>query len=517
MWLATVVTLGPALAYPAGWDELVYHGVLPRRWLAEGRPEFYPDLPYSAFPSLCEILFWLIAPLESVIAPRLLIWVCWMLGLLVLGRLVRRQVAGEASVCLTCAFMLGPATLMISANCYVESLQMLNVGAILLAADLKSNGDTRRAERAPPVLLGVLAGGAAAAKLTGLTVLLLPCLWYVGWMLSDRTTWRVAARRMFVALAVAVGVALPFYVRAWWGTGNPFYPYFAEWFRSDPARLEMSRFHHEIGGAFFGVRSLETFVAGPILLAFNDRLYDGSFGWQFLLLLVLGAFALESLVRGRFGRLVAWPAFVSVWLYVGWYLTAQQARFAVPMLFAVVILASFGLRRLRGSLRRWALVLLLATTVASLPWKTAGYYFGSWETVLGFWTWRDYVDDGTDSRYLPLVEAIREQTPADAKLLLLIEHRGLYLPRANLIGTPFFQEAIFTPPEQFATTDRVMEVLGRNQITHLVIAKSAVGPDQAPEWWERMAPLFRAIDDCERQNRLRVVWESEQSVILAVR
>ena len=128
-----------------------------------------------------------------------------------------------------------------------------------------------------------------------------------------------------------------------------------------------------------------------------------------------------------------------------------------------------------------------------------------------------YVDDGTDRRFLPLVEAIREHTPPEAKLLLLIEHRGLYLPRNNVIGTPFFQEAIFTPPEEFATPDRVLEVLEQNQITHLVVAKSAVGPDRAPEWWERLSPLLRGIDECERQGRVRVVWESEQHVLFAVR
>ncbi len=520
LWLALLaagVTLGPALAYPSGWDELVYHGVLPRRWQADGGPEFYADLPYSAFPSLCEVLFWLMAPLESVIAPRLLIWVCWILGLMVLDRLVRRQVAGEASVIVTCAFMLSPATLMISANCYVESIQLLNVAAILLAVSLKSSDSGTTAERAPPLLLGILAGGAAAVKLTGLTVLLLPCLWYFGRVWQDRSTWRVMASRMSVYLAVAIGICLPFYWRAWSATGNPFYPYFGEWFSSDLARLEMSRFHHDIGGSFFGVRSVETFITGPVLLAFNDRLFDGSFGWQALVILGLAIVALVSIFCRRVGRLALWPAIVSATLYVFWYLTAQQARFAVPTLVAAVVLASFGLRLLHRTLRRWVLVLLLATTFASLPWKTVGYYLGSWETVLGFWTWSDYVDDGTDQRYLPLVNAIREHTPPEAKLLLLIEHRVLYLPRANVIGTPFFQEAIFTPSEEFATPDRVLEVLERNQITHLVVAKSAVGPDRAPEWWDRMSPLLRSIDECERQGRLRVVWESEQHVLFGVR
>lgn len=520
LWLALIVasvTLGPALAYPAGWDELVYHGVLPRRWLVDGRPAFYSDLPYSAFPSLCEVLFWLMAPLESVIAPRLLIWACWILALMILVRLVRRQVPVNASVMVTCAFMLSPATLMISANCYVESLQMLNVAAILLAVRLRSNDSGAAAVRGPPVILGILAGGAAAVKLTGLTAILLPCLWYFIAACHHRSAWRGAARRTVIATLAAVGVGLPFYFRAWSATGNPFYPYFGEWFSSNPARWEMSRFHHELGGSFFGVRSLETFVAGPLLLAFQERLYDGSFGWQFLGILLLAAIAIIAVLHRRVARLAVWPASVSAMFYGFWYLTAQQARFGVPMVLAAVVVASFGLRLLRRSLRRWAMVVLLAASLASVPWKTAGYYCGSWETVLGFWTWADYVDDGTDRRYMPLVEAIRERTPPPAKLLLIIEHRGLYLPRANVIGTPFFQEAIFTPPERFGEPDRVLEVLQRNQITHLVVAKSDAGPDRAPDWWNRLSPLLRAFDECERQGRLQVVWESDQHVIFAVR
>ena len=515
--LAVGITLGPALAFPAGWDELVYHAVLPQRWHADGWPAVYSDLPFSAFPSLCEVLFWLVAPIESLIVSRLLMWVCWMLSLLILFRLLRRQVDGAASVILATAFMLGSATLMISANCYVESFQMLNVAAILMAVGLKSNGSGTSADRAPSILLGVLAGGAAAVKLTGLTVLLLPCVWYIGVAWRGRSTGQTTLRRLGVYGLVAGCVVVPFYWRAFAATGNPFYPYFDEWFSGDAARQAMSRFHHDLGGSFFGVRSVETLFTTPILQAFNEQLYDGSFGWQSLLILFLSAVAMSSALRSRVCQLAVWPAVVAVVLYLFWFLTAQQARFAAPLMLASVVVASFGLRVLHARLRRWVLVGLLVTTLASLPWKTAGYYFGSWETVLGFWTWTEYVDDGTDQRYVPLVRAIREQTPADARLLLLIEQRGLYLPRTSVIGTPFFQAAIFTPPENFATSPRVLEVLGRNRITHLVIAKSAVGPDRAPVWWERMAPLLQGIDACEREGRLRVVWESEQHVIFVVR
>src|SRR6185295_14806749 len=73
-WLAipfvalALIALGSALCYPTGWDEMVYHHELPRRWLADGWPAFYADIPYSGFPSLGELLFWLAAPLERLIA-----------------------------------------------------------------------------------------------------------------------------------------------------------------------------------------------------------------------------------------------------------------------------------------------------------------------------------------------------------------------------------------------------------------------------------------------------------------
>ena len=84
-WLGVAIfgllTLGPALNYPTGWDELVYHSVLPRRWMADGWPAFYVDIPYSGFPSLVEILCWLVAPLESIVMPRLFVWVCCVFGI----------------------------------------------------------------------------------------------------------------------------------------------------------------------------------------------------------------------------------------------------------------------------------------------------------------------------------------------------------------------------------------------------------------------------------------------------
>jgi hypothetical protein len=159
----------------------------------------------------------------------------------------------------------------------------------------------------------------------------------------------------------------------------------------------------------------------------------------------------------------------------------------------------------------------MTAAVVSLPWWMAGYYLGSWFTVIGLLSRTEYVDEGTGYHYLPLVQAAGDLTPEDARLMLLFEHRGFYLPRRHVIGTPFFQENGFTPPERFAEPTRVMDMLARNRITHVIIAKAPRGPDHAPEWRQRLEPFFRSLEKCAKEGRLQVIWESDAYLLLKVR
>ena len=102
-------------------------------------------------------------------------------------------------------------------------------------------------------------------------------------------------RRVAVRLPIYCGtiiltallVAMPFYVRSWMLSGNPFYPYFADWFSNDARVLETSLYHHSIGSYAFGMRGILAYLTTPILLAWDNALYDGSFGWQWIVLIGL--------------------------------------------------------------------------------------------------------------------------------------------------------------------------------------------------------------------------------------
>jgi hypothetical protein len=527
IWLPAVVllliTLGPALSYPTGWDELVYHHELPKRWLRDGWPVFYSDLSYSGFPSLGEILFWLMAPVEHVIAPRLLTWICWSVGLVLVYRALRRCVRRGSAVVMTLAFAVSSTLLLISANCYVETIQLMNFAGVLLVLNTGKRGRERMgiAGCRKPIALGVLAGGAAAVKLTGLPLLPVPLVHYALEVFSARLR-RGLIGGGAIYLLVALAVAFPFYLRPWLLTGDPFYPYCAQWFSHDAARLEMSRYHHALGAAF-GVHGPAGFVAGPVLLAFDKELYDGTFGWQLPIFLALAAFAVLRAWRSRSSFLIAPAAALFCLLYCFWFFTAQQARFAIPAILALTLLAAAGMRKLRGKQRKLVLTVVIAAAAISAPWRTAGSYFGSWLSVLGIISRADYVNELTappqaphEHDYLPLVGAIADQTPPDARLLLLFDHRGFYIPKDCRIGTPFFQEAMFTPPEPFSDPARVMELLRHERITHVVIAREPLGPDRAGDWYDRFDPLLVGIGQCVEQGKLRAVWESNLYIVLEV-
>lgn len=500
-------TLGPALTLPTGWDELVYRCVVPRRWMAEGALQVDWDLPYSGFPALQEVLHWIVGPIDGIVAPKLISWGCWILGLGMLRRVVLVRVAGWSGELLFLAAALAPASLMIGANCYAETLLFMDLTALLWLAETAGRDPAVATGGRVPWLAGLLSGGAAAVKLTGLPFLLIgPLIAFARSPGPSRTKWSRGAG----CFATALLFCLPFYIRPWLATGDPFFPYLERLFTNDPDRLAMSAYHHAIGGNF-GFRSGLGFLAAPILLASQEPLYDGSFGWQWLVILSLAGWGLAR--RSGRSSLPLVEVAVAGLLYGFWYLTAQQARFAIPAMAALLPAAAAGLAGLSVPMRRVATTLLCGLALWSLPWKTAGYYVGAWETIAGVWSWRDYVDDGTDGIYVPVVEAVRDRTPADAHLLLFLEHRSLYLPRRCTIGTPFFQPRGLSGLDSGSADDleKRLEVLA---VTHLLLARMPIGPDRDAEWFERMTPVLTAIESGIRRGDLVAVWESESHVLL---
>ena len=309
-----------------------------------------------------------------------------------------------ASQMLLCSFAFCDTVLLVSGCCSVEAILMMNLAAMLLwmVAPEKLPAERWRAV----AVVAVLAGGAAAVKVTAAALALLPLLVLVFHRATNSLTKRECAARKALYLSFLMIFVAPFYMRPWLATGNPLFPFFDAWFVGDIARLESSRYHHAIAGEVFGVQGFAARLMSPVLLAFHLGLFDGSFGWQSLLWFGLIAYSVWHFFRRR-SLLVRWESLVLIasaaLLYGFWSATTQQARFAIPAAMCVVLLVAIQLRQLQlgQAARRVYLAVLMLCALISAPWETATYYLGGWMAATGILDPLVSTDEATGGEYLP--------------------------------------------------------------------------------------------------------------------
>ncbi len=518
--LLALLFLGASLSPPLGWDEMVYHHSVVQRWIADGRPFFYADLPYSAFPSANSFIYWMLAESGTVIASRLFIWLCWCISIMLIVETFREcGLRGFCSFALAMSFAFSQSMLFVMSDAYAETILVLNTSGMLLMLARRYSAEDHAATRdggmAVVFLCGILAGGAAAVKLTGIVLFTIPAVLiaFKSFDLDTRNKKYDAARSIFVLFATGALIALPFYIRPLMATGNPFYPYFCEWFNGSPAQAAMSEFHHKISSVKFGHRSLPMFFAGPMAISLSDNTFDGSYGWQFLL--VIGI-VVAGLVSGK-ERMIYLTGFLGLAMYVIWFFSAQQARFFLPGVLTLYVCAGIFIGKLRSSYQKTAASALFVLALLSFPWRASGYYYYSWSQLLGKTRRIDFVHTGTGDGFLEAVEAVIHLTPEDSIVMMMFEHRIMYFPRMTVIGTPYFQEQYFTPADRFTECKEIFPELLNSGAGYLLVAMYPEGPDVLPEYVDENRKFAEHFSKLIPEGRLVEVWRSRTHSLFEVR
>jgi Dolichyl-phosphate-mannose-protein mannosyltransferase len=218
----------------------------------------------------------------------------------------------------------------------------------------------RHDELSALILAGAFSGAAAGMKYLGLIAAL--TLGVAAAILSRR---RLRRARVLAFALPAVAVALPWYVKNAVLTGNPIYPYvFGGLNESAAAELQDTR---EMFG--HGHSPLDL-VLLPFRLLGNAEAFDAG---EFIspLFLIFAPLAFLA-ARARRPAAVIWAG---VMLYmIGWFFATQQARFLVPLMPVLAVLAAVGALALarRGEVGRWvaagtvAAVLAMGVAVSSV-------------------------------------------------------------------------------------------------------------------------------------------------------
>ena len=467
IYLVTEVVLG--FLPPISRDELTHHLAIPKLYAKAGRIIEVPIAPYAYYPMLLDMLYtpWVYWGYDFV--PKLIHALYgYLTGLLLFAYLGRRMnaVYGLLGFFL---FVSTPAIARLSHWGYIDLGITFYTTAALLALLLwrEERGDLRWLSVAALSL-----GFALATKPNGLVVaLLVGFLFLLVIVAPPRKSLGWIGRETFWFGALMLLPFLPWLIKNWLYTGNPFFPLLGSLFASSPE-------HGGGGGGGLGIFARRELLYGenvwqivglPLRIFFsgrddNPQFFDGVLT-PILAILLPWAFKGKWLDDKKF-----LAAFAVLFLLYALFLVDMRIRYVLPIVPPLVILAVYGVFNMYLRIRRP--VLIFAGLV----------FFAAWH---GGYLWR-YVQDASPLGYLTGAESqaaylsrklseytslqyINQRTGSAAKIyLLFIGRRAYYCDREYFHDGGELPEYLVAAIRGAKSPEEIARALRRRQITHLL-------------------------------------------------
>jgi Dolichyl-phosphate-mannose-protein mannosyltransferase len=278
--------------------------------------------------------------------------------------------------------------------------------------------------------------------------------------------WSKGFKLWMTLLAISLGLVAPWFLKNYFFTGNPFFPY---------------------GFSFMGGRSF--FAPGHERLLYENRQFLALgmdlknwivFPWRLLMPgdgtaqfagpLVLAFLPLCLPLFSKKGEPRFWAATALVYLGLGLCLS-HMLRFVLPA-FVLLLMAWAGwAAEKKGvwekSIAGWG----LAAALLGLPYflGTSARYFDGFGVWTGSETRSQYLGRMVQNPYEDLVEWTDAHLPADARLLIAGDTRGLYYRRDFLANSAFDEPTLAQITRSSATPEAIAEKVNRLGVTDAVV------------------------------------------------
>ncbi len=416
--LVLLATAAAAIAPVTDGDALCYHLQVPKAFLIRGSIGFLPDLHESVYPLVTELLYALALEIRGPVACR---GIQWFLGLALAANVVAlaRPSLGTRAWWAGALILLVPAVSNgMSAPLNDVALAAFGTAAVFAWTRLHDKPSYKSA-----ITAGMFAGLAAGVKYPALVLCALLATSIALRALHQRPPDRNARRPNWPALALAfvasaLAVGLWWYLRAYFHTGNPVYPFFRSYFGGagldevlGPAKRPLSRDPLNL-------------LLSIVPLSIEPDRFD-SFSHQFgpIFLLFLPALLFERAPRR------VWALAILGYLFLTLCMTQRQSmRFLLialgPLSVAVAYLASVWSQRrtlpARCLLGALVLVLGFEASLAAVRARHGLSVLFRLESVADFLARRE--PTYTVGRWVAL------NLPAEARIIGQ-DHRGFYIPR----------------------------------------------------------------------------------------
>lgn len=325
--------LGPELSFDALW----YHLTLPKLYVSEQGIFHLPGglLCYSAMPRLTEMLYTAALIFKDEILAKLIHWLFGFLTAVALFRLLRRFLNDEFSLLGTTIFY----TLLVvgwqSTTAYIDLartfFEILALAYFLRWLEKKGNWLLKSS---------LMMGFSLSTKLLSLETLFI-------FLISIFVFSREKLRNITQFLGVSLGVVLPWYILAYFNTGNPFYPLFTGWFERGQI------------GDWRGLWRPSAFLASPWQVTFHlDNLMTPVF------LIFLPLVLIKIWQQDRLTKTVG---FYSLLGFIFWVLSPPfTARYLLPFVPALILIYLKIITSLNSSFQKVAIVIIIFTCLLNL-------------------------------------------------------------------------------------------------------------------------------------------------------
>lgn len=518
--LAVTVVIGGillvgALAPVMDWDSLMYHVQLPKLFLERGAMYLPGDGTHLAFLGLFQFLYLPLLAVGAKAGPALLNAAMTGAVGLAMG-VVGARLFSQRTAVLGAIAIWGSSSLLLVGSTPRVDVALVFVLFLTHYAVLRSLEDESRCGM---VLVALLAGIAIAMKYHALPYLapLVPIATWGVWRRHRAPD--VAARPLglvagdaVLALGIALAVAAPWMLKNQAYFGAPLYPFFAERlvppFIADITGVAThpdgvpSNIYSALGQAREGI-SLAALLFRPAQLTVEAE--GGSFTRNPLLYFLPLALLF---LRDRRMLLLLIPGLAYLAVALG-YFSRTNLRYLMPVLPAMVLCTVEAVRRVVERLDRPTLtrpLLLGLAVLAMLPALAVGARRlvtpVRVQVALGLLPPAAVLNN--DLQYA-LAEYVNQETPADAKVLMLFDARGYYHTRTVL------QDNILTNWPLLSGVGAAERCLAGTGITHVVVNEAVAnyyttrGLDLSLLAWDRF-PAFaeRCLEPMIRTNGVAV-------------
>lgn len=417
-----VLSFVGAQAPPTGNDELAYHLYFPRLYVEDAKVIYDPTHSRSAWPFFMEMLYAVGLLLQGASLAKLFSWLTAVLSIILVPCVAhfffRDRRVTTASLLL---MMATPAIWMQALYAYVDNAVMLYSFLSFVALWIWKESGYRSRQG---VIAGLCLASLLSIKIYSIIPFLILVLLFGPFVLLRGISAREKVRALSVLGLTVLACAGCWYIRSWIYTGNPVFPFMADFF----------------GGRGFANR-LEGFAVLPktwinfLLIPWNITFRVDVFGGEPLGCLFLAA--LPVLVLFSFPRGMARYALLFVILYVTiWFFTIQHVRFLFPALPFLSLVLAVGIPRVLSEMNRWRRILLVTAGLLMLLHLGLCVYYPL--RVLGGALGMVSADRYLRTRertYAFLKSMDQEFMPGD-KALVLGEPRLFYFPVAVVYMNP---------------------------------------------------------------------------------